>query len=128
MSRILVIEDDEQTRRMLRQMIERAGYEVEDAGDGLDAIKRMHARPADLVITDLLMPEKDGIETIQELRRDFPDVPVIAISGGGRNGVFDFLPIARQLGATHTFTKPTDRRKLLSAVEEALGVGVGSEV
>ncbi len=120
--RILVIEDDEQTRRMLAEMMRRAGYEVLEAPDGRVGVQLFRAETVDLVITDILMPEKDGLETIRDLKRESPDVKIIAISGGGRTGLLDFLPVARQLGAARTFAKPTDRRELLSAVAEELSV------
>lgn len=118
--RILVIEDDEQTRRMLAEMMRRAGYEVLEAPDGRVGVQLFRSESVDLVITDILMPEKDGLETIRDLKRESPDVKIIAISGGGRTGLLDFLPVARQLGASRTFAKPTDRRELLSAVAEEL--------
>jgi DNA-binding response OmpR family regulator len=126
-SRILVIEDDDQTRRMLRQMMERAGHEVIDAPNGEVALELFRDAPADLVITDILMPERDGIETIRDFRREFPEVKIIAISGGGRDGVMDFLPVARQLGACRTFNKPAGRQELLTAIDEELSVGAARD-
>ena len=82
MSRILIIEDDEHVRGMLRKMLERIGYDVFDAPDGKEGLDFYRNTPVDLVITDILMPEKEGIQTIMELRREFPDVKIIAISGG----------------------------------------------
>jgi len=120
MVRILVVDDDKEVRGMLRQMLERAGYEVVDAPDGNVALKLYREQPTDLVITDLIMPDKEGIETIMELRRDFPDVKIIAISGGGRVGPRDYLRMAKMLGAQRIFTKPLDRLELLNAIEELL--------
>ncbi|RMF72412.1 MAG: response regulator [Acidobacteria bacterium] len=120
---ILVIEDDEQTRGMLAEMMRRAGYDVLEAPDGRVGVELFRSRRVDLVITDILMPEKDGLETIRDLKRESPDVRIIAISGGGRTGLLDFLPVARRLGASRTFAKPTDRRELLSAVAEELAAG-----
>ena len=120
MARILVIDDDPQVRAMLRQMLERAGYEVVDARDGKEAIKRYHEERVDLVITDLIMPEMEGIETIMELQRDNPDAKIIAISGGGRIGPESYLHIAEQLGALRTFAKPIEREEFLETVEEVL--------
>lgn len=91
---ILIIDDDDQIREMLRQMLERAGYEVTDAPNGKVAMKLYREQPADLIITDLIMPGKEGIETIIELRRDFPEVKIIAISGGGRIAPRDYLAMA----------------------------------
>ena len=84
MKRLLVIDDDDQMRQMLKQMLERAGYEIIDAPDGQTGIELYRQNPTDLIITDLIMPQKDGMETIIELKRDFPNVKIIAISGGSR--------------------------------------------
>ena len=118
MARILVIDDEEPTRSVLRAILEPAGYDVVDASDGEEGIARYRQEPADLVITDILMPKKQGLETIQELRRDFPDVKIIAISASGLD---DYLSLARDQGALRTFAKPFDRGELMTAVEELLG-------
>ena len=120
MARILIIDDEVQILNMLRQMLEGEGYEVIDAPNGKEGIRRYRENPADLIITDILMPEKEGIETIQELKRDFPDVKIIAMSGGGRVGPGDYLHLAKMLGAQHTFAKPIEREELLKAVRELL--------
>ena len=120
MQRILVIDDDEQMRALLRDILERAGYEVTEAQHGLEGLKLFRARPADLVVTDLIMPEKEGVETILELRAEFPEVPIIAVSGGGRNGPRDYLEIAARLGARRTVAKPFTRQEILAAVQQSL--------
>jgi len=120
MVRILIIGDDVQTLNMLRQMLEREGYEVVEAPDGKEGLRRYRESPTDLIITDIIMPEKEGIETIMELRRDFPDVKIIAMSGGGRNNPKAYLDIAENLGAQYTFAKPVEREELLKAVRELL--------
>ena len=120
MAQILIIDDDDQLRLMLRKTLERSGYEVVEAPNGKEGIKRFREMPCDLVITDLIMPEKKGLETISELKEDFPDIKVIAISGGGRVGPNDYLHLAKMLGAAQTLTKPIEREKLLNAVEELL--------
>jgi CheY-like chemotaxis protein len=79
--RILVVDDEDQMRTMIRQMLEKSGYEVTEARNGREAICRYRERPSDVVITDLIMPEKEGIETIMEFRHEHPDVKIIAISG-----------------------------------------------
>ena len=117
---ILVIDDDDQFRGMLRQTLEHAGYEVTDAPNGKEGIRVFRENPADLVITDIIMPEKEGIETIKELRRDFPDVKIIAISGGGRIGPVSYLKMAKGLGAQCTLTKPIEREELLKTVMELI--------
>jgi len=118
---ILIIDDEDQFRKMLRQMLERAGYEVREAADGEKGLQLFRQQPADLVITDIFMPEKEGIETIFELRRDFPDVKIIAISGGGRIGGLQSLKHAEGAGAERTLIKPFERRELLQAIQNVLG-------
>ncbi len=120
MTRILVIDDDDRFRSMLEQMLTKAGYEVATAANGHAGLQLQRAAPAALVITDLIMPEKEGMETIMELRRSFPAVRIIAISGGGRHGTQDFLPVAAKLGAARTLAKPFTRDELLEAVRAAL--------
>jgi len=120
MALILIIEDDNQFRAMLREMFERTGYEVVEASDGKEGLKLYREKATDLIITDLLMPEKEGFETIIELRRDLPDVKIIAISGGGRIDSGQYLSMAKSFGAQYTFAKPVDREELLQAVEELL--------
>ncbi len=120
MTRILLIDDDFQIRLMLRMTFEEAGYEVEDAPNGKEGITRCATFQPDVIITDIIMPEMDGTEAIMKLRRDHPDVPIIAISGGGRNAPEGYLFVARQLGAAKTFFKPIDRSMLLEAVSELM--------
>ncbi|MBM3225343.1 MAG: response regulator [Candidatus Tectomicrobia bacterium] len=120
MRRILLIEDDPLARDMLRQMLERAGYKVVEAEDGRTGIQHFQATAIDLIITDILMPDQDGLETIQELRRLDPDAKIIAISGGGQTGLLDLLPIAEKLGAQATLRKPLRRQELLDAVSQLL--------
>ncbi|MBN2525524.1 MAG: response regulator [Deltaproteobacteria bacterium] len=118
MTRILVIDDDVQVCTMLERFFARKGYEVDVAYDGFQGITKFHPEKTNLVITDLVMPEKEGIETVMELRSRHPDVKIIAISGGGRVGPESYLEIARELGAQRTFEKPVDFDELLGAVEE----------
>ena len=123
MARILVIDDDLQIREMLMQFFERDGYEVSVAPNGQAALELHRRIPADLIITDIFMPEKEGLETIMEFRRDFPAVKIIGISGGGRTermGAEEYLKIATVLGAHKTFSKPFELAKLLEAVRELL--------
>lgn len=122
MKRILIIDDDTQLRQMLRQLLERQGHEVADAPDGKEAIKLHKQFPADLIITDIIMPEKEGVETIIELMQDFPDVKIVAISGGSRAiDAQDCLSYVKQLGVEHTFTKPFEHAELLDAINDLLG-------
>lgn len=120
MKRILVIDDDVVFRQMLRKVLERAGYETTEAADGKEGIELFREAPADLVITDIIMPEQEGIETIQELKRDFPGVKIIAVSGGGRLDPKEYLKTAEQFGAVRTFNKPFDREEFLDAIRELL--------
>lgn len=120
MARILIIDDDPIMRDMLREMLEEHGYEIAEAGDGDEGMASYRQHPADLIITDILMPGKEGLATIYEVRREFPDAKIIAISGGGITGK-DYLPLAEELGAISTFTKPFRYQELIEAVEKALG-------
>ncbi len=120
MTRILLIDDDAQARDMLRQMLERAGYDVVEAHNGRVGLQHYQASAIDLIITDILMPEQDGLETIQELRRLAPEAKIIAISGGGQTGLLDLLPVAEKLGAQCTLRKPLRRQELLEAVRQLL--------
>ena len=122
MPRILVIDDDEQIRSLLRAILEREGYEVETAADGVQGLKLFRKDSADLVITDILMPEKEGLETIRELCDEFPDVKIIAISGGGSLAHPEvYLELCKKFGALRTFQKPVDRHELVTAVREIIG-------
>lgn len=120
MTSILVIDDDAAVRRMLRQMLEGAGYEVVEAADGAIGLDLYNKRPVDLVITDILMPEKEGIETILALRKTAPEVKILAISGGGRMNKGDLLSTAEFFGAVRTLAKPFARKELLGMVQETL--------
>lgn len=120
---ILLIDDDDALREVLRLQLQRAKHEVKEASDGRQVLENPGAWIdwADLVITDLFMPERDGIETLCGLRQNCADLPVIVMSGGGRvQDVEDFLGYATQLGATQALQKPFSRAQLLSAVELAL--------
>jgi len=118
MIRILLIDDDALARDMLRQMLERAGYDVVEAASGREGLQHYQATAIDLIITDILMPDQDGLETILELRRLAPEAKIIAISGGGQSGLLDLLPVAAKLGAQWTFWKPLRRLELLAAIRQ----------
>ena len=120
MARILVIDDDEQILDMLYESLTREGYDVLKASNGEQGLKLYREESVDLIITDIIMPEKEGLETIIELKKDFPDVKIIAISGGGRIGTKDYLHIAKMFGVERTFTKPVAREHLLSAIRELI--------
>jgi DNA-binding NtrC family response regulator len=120
MARILIIDDESQIRSMLRLMLERVGYEIAEAPDGIEGIRQYRENPADLIMTDLLMPNNDGIGMIIDLKKEFPNVKIIAMSGGGVNRPEGYLDGAKKLGATRTLTKPIDRDEMLKAVKETL--------
>jgi CheY-like chemotaxis protein len=117
-ARILVVDDEEPVRRCLRAVLEEGGYSVAEAADGLQAIEELQRATPDLVITDLVMPGQEGIETIQALRRDHPSIGIIAISGAGEGR---YLPMARLLGADATLPKPANPERVLAEVERILG-------
>jgi CheY-like chemotaxis protein len=120
MARILIIDDDRQARNVLQQILTRTGYEVIEAPDGVEGVRLFRTTPSDLVITDILMPEKEGLETIRELRQISPQVKIIAISGGGERGTLNFLHIAEKLGAQCTVRKPFSRQELVDTVTQIL--------
>jgi CheY-like chemotaxis protein len=117
---ILIADDNGFVRATLRLMLEQSGYEVGEACDGAAALRSYRERPADVVVSDVFMPGKDGLEVIRELRRDFPAAKLVAISGGGFGGSVDLLPIAKKLGASAVLHKPVDRDSLVAAVEALL--------
>ncbi len=120
MARLLVIDDEKLARLTLRKILERAGHEVVEATNGSEGIAMYRSRPFDAVITDIIMPDKEGVETIIELKRDFPQVRLIAISGGGRTRNLDFLKLAMQYGAEKILAKPFSQDDLVDAVESLL--------
>ena len=122
MESILIIDDEPQIRSMIRLVLERAGYSVMEAADGVEGIRRFHENPANLIITDLIMPNKDGIGMIIELKKEFPDVKIIAMSGGGLNRPEGYLRGAQKLGAACTLSKPINRQELLRVVKDTLGL------
>jgi CheY-like chemotaxis protein len=121
MPHILIIDDDEAMRRSLGQTLERLGHQVSAAPDGKAGVARAAERAPDLVITDLIMPEKEGLETILELRAQHPRIRIIAMSGGGRLSNEDYLHLASRFGATGTLAKPFTREELKEALALAFG-------
>ena len=116
MGRILIMEDDESIRLALRKTLLRAGHEVREAANGAEGALIYRKDPPDLIITDILMPDQDGVETLLDLRQTLPDVKIIVISGNAQ----EFLPIARDLGAHKTFAKPFQQAEILEAVSDLL--------
>jgi len=125
-ARILLIDDDATVRYALRQLLERAGHVVDEAEDGQAGVERYAARGADVVVTDIIMPNQEGIETIIRLRRLTPSLPIIAMSGGGRSGNRDFLAMAEKLGAAKVTAKPFRPKELVEAVAGLLPAAAGS--
>lgn len=120
MAKILLVDDEKPIRLMLRTVLETEGHEVEEALDGKEAIENHRSRPADLLVTDIVMPGQEGIETIMLFREKYPDVKIIAISGGGRNGWQSYLELAKKLGAARTLAKPFSIEDFLAAVQGVL--------
>lgn len=120
MARILVIDDDDKIRHLIRRLLEREGHEVVEAGNGRIGLEMQRENPAELIITDIFMPEMEGTEFIMDMNEEFPKVKVIVMSGGGNIPDVDFLDLARNLGALKTFQKPFKHEALLAAVEELL--------
>jgi CheY-like chemotaxis protein len=119
MTSILLVDDDEQFRSMLSESLRLAGYEVTEARDGREGIE-LCDHVSDLIITDLIMPEKEGLETIQEYRRKDPEVKIIAISGGSRHGSIDYLKMAKAFGARQVLAKPFARQEILEVITQVL--------
>jgi len=120
--RILVVDDDAQIRAMIEDLLKEEPYEVRSSATGPDAQHYLRTYGADLVLLDMLMPDSDGIETIQQIRRDWPTLPVLAMSGGGIAASEFYLLLAKQFGAVHTLAKPFAKRDLLQAMDVALVV------
>lgn len=124
---ILVIDDEQLIRLQIRSALELEGYVVHEAANGNEGLARIAEAAPDVVITDILMPDKEGIETILELRRSHPKIRIIAISGGGRTGNKDFLRTAKHLGADRTLAKPFGLAELLRLVREVLAEANGGK-
>lgn len=120
MAKILVFDDEPSILLMIKKMLEKAGHDVEIALNGKEGMVLFERNKPDLLITDIIMPEKEGLETIFELRRQYPDLKIIAISGGGRIGPDGYLPGAKLLGANAVFTKPLVPKEFVQAVTDLL--------
>lgn len=117
---ILIVDDDPLLRLIASEMLREAGYVVSEAEDGDIALRRLEGEPVDLAILDLLMPNKEGVETIQEIKRRWPRTKIIAISGGGRVDAGYLLPLAKAMGADAVYKKPLTAEPFLRMVDEAL--------
>jgi DNA-binding response OmpR family regulator len=120
MQKILIIDDDSLVRDTLLRILQRKGYEVLVAADGRHGVQTYRRENPDLVITDLIMPEKEGLETIREIRSTRCDAKIIAISGGARLGNMDYLEMAGKLGASEIIAKPFDPSELITLVSRCL--------
>lgn len=121
MSRILVIDDEPNILLMVKKMLERAGYEVDLASNGSEGLKLFQKIKPKLVITDIIMPEKEGLETIREMKRMNSDLKIIAMSGGGKISADNYLETAKIFGASRILEKPFSQKLMVSAIEELIG-------
>jgi len=121
MALILIVDDDKDIRAIFRKALERSGFEVAEAKNGEEGVRLFFEKPADLIITDLLMPVMPGTRLISKLKSDFPNLKIIAVSGGGnlyQSG--DYLALAKELGAMCILEKPISLSELIRAVEDVL--------
>jgi two-component system, chemotaxis family, chemotaxis protein CheY len=120
MKKILVIEDNAIVRNTIMRILQAAGYDVVTANDGLEGVALFRQETPDLVISDIIMPQQEGIATIRQILAESPGTKIIAISGGGRIGNTDFLQIARKMGAVDALPKPFDPDDLLGRIDNCL--------
>lgn len=120
MAKILIIDDEAMVRYSLKIVLENAGHEVVEAENGVDGLSKISGHSFDVVVTDIIMPEKEGVGTIIEMKTKYPSLPVIAISGGGPDGYTGYLETAKALGADRTLEKPVSAEALLDAVANCL--------
>jgi CheY-like chemotaxis protein/signal transduction histidine kinase len=120
MSQVLIVDDEAGIRRLMRVILERAGYSVETAMNGQEGLRKFRRAPTDLVISDIIMPDMDGLEVMRTIKHEKPMVDIIAISGGGQVDAGNYLDLATKLGARYAFKKPLDRHAFVSAVDKIL--------
>lgn len=126
MTRILIVDDDRQIITVLKQTLERAGYQIEVAASAEEGVRLFYEHPADLVITDILMPEMGGLEFIEMLMGKNPGLPIIAMSAGGPGEKAQLaLELAQSCGAGRILAKPFSRQEMLAMVKEILASAVG---
>lgn len=125
MAKILIIDDEETVRFSLHEMLVEEGHIVDEAEDGNEGLAKIADTAFDLVVTDLIMPRKEGIETIVDIKKQAPDLPILAISGGSRMRGIDPLVQARTAGATAVLRKPFSCGELLEAIDALLRQGAG---
>jgi DNA-binding response OmpR family regulator len=121
MARILLADDDDSFRKMLGLSLTKLGHDVAEVRNGKEAISVINKEPPDLLITDLVMPEKEGLETIDEVKRKHPSLKIIAMSGGGRVNATDYLNIARAMGADLVLAKPFSIDEMVASLSSLLG-------
>ena len=121
MARILVIDDQDSIRRVVRRALEQDDHEVFDAGDGEVGMEILESQSFDVVITDIFMPGQDGIVTLRQIRKRFPTIKVIVISGGDATGIMDLREDAELLGAVKSLQKPFNAREIMDVVRSVLG-------
>jgi len=121
MARILIVDDEAGIRALLSAILRKAGFEVEEASNGTEVLRLHQERPFDLIITDIVMPEKEGLEMIRELCRTDPGIKIIAISGSGKDHADHYLQLAEAFGAAQVLAKPFSGQDLLAAVHRVLG-------
>lgn len=128
MSRVLLIDDDAELRAALAEALLEAGFEVVEASDGARGVRIQRENPVDVVVSDIFMPEQEGIETMSKLRSMYPALRIIAISGGvAKSGNYNYLPVAMDMGADRCLQKPFKIAQLLSTIRELLDrQGAGS--
>ena len=122
-ARILIIDDEPSALDLLRRIFEGEGYQVVLAANGLEGVELFRQNPCDLVITDIVMPGKDGLQTILDLREEYPDLPFVAISGGGAISKERYLTVAGYLDRVVTLAKPFAIEAIVAAVERLLAQG-----
>ena len=120
-TRVLVVDDDTGVRNFLRMLLELEGYEVATVGNGIEALEVQRSDPAAVVLTDIFMPDADGMETIVKLREEFPQTKIIVMSGGGSYRGADYLALAREIGAAKSLKKPFAPQDLIDAMREVAG-------
>jgi len=120
MAKILVVDDEAELRSLLSAVLAMDGHKILVAGDGDAALKIQEATPVDLLVTDIFMPNKDGMETIAAFRKNFPAVKIIAVSGGSRQGNQDYLQVAKQIGADVCMVKPFSIEELSNTIKSLL--------
>jgi CheY-like chemotaxis protein len=120
MATILIVDDEHLARITVRKILERAGHRIVEAGNGVEGLNALRTQQFDLVITDIIMPDMEGVEMIGHMKRLKPDQRIIAVSGGGRTRNLDFLKMAEQHGAARSLPKPFSQSDLLQAVQDVL--------